>query len=106
MSDLAPLILAGLIGMFLGLFYFGGLWLTVRQLPTTQSPVILTLGSLVVRMAVTLGGFYLVMMGWPAAGINPAARWQRLLACLVGFVVMRVIVVSRLRPQPEQGEQP
>lgn len=88
MNDAIPLLLAGIAGMGLGLIFFGGLWLTVRQLPTTRMPILLFLGSLLVRMAVTLVGFYLVMDG----------RWERLLACLAGFVMMRFVVFFWTRP--------
>jgi F1F0 ATPase subunit 2 len=80
--------------MGLGLIFFGGLWLTIRWLPTSRWPVVLTLGSLLGRMAVTLVGFYLVLAG----------RWERLLACLVGFVLSRYLVVALSRP--EEAKEP
>ncbi|MBM4070176.1 MAG: ATP synthase subunit I [Planctomycetes bacterium] len=101
MSEGLPLILAGVAGLLLGLFYFGGLWLTIRWLPATRCPALLTLGSLVGRMAVTLAGFYAIMAG----------RWERLLACLAGFVLMRFVVLACLRPEdapplpPQQGQE-
>jgi F1F0 ATPase subunit 2 len=82
--------------MALGLFYFGGLWLTVRHLPSSRSPALLTLGSFLGRTAVTLTGFYLVMGG----------RWERLLACFVGFLLMRTILVARWRPEEPQEPPP
>ena len=89
MSPFLPLVLAWAAGIGLGLFYFGGLWLTVRQLPTCRWPAPLLLGSFVGRTAVVLVGFYFVMGG----------RWERMLACLVGFIMARLFLVSRLRPQ-------
>lgn len=89
MSQFLPLVLAGLAGMGLGLFYFGGLWLTIRQLPTCRWPAPLLVGSFVGRTAVVLVGFYFVMGG----------RWERALACLLGFLVARFLLVSRLRPE-------
>lgn len=89
MSHLLPLVLAGVAGMGLGLLYFGGLWLTIRQLPTCRWPAALFLGSFVVRTAVVVIGFYFVMNG----------RWERILACLVGFIMVRLLLVSRLRPE-------
>jgi F1F0 ATPase subunit 2 len=74
--------------MGLGLFYFGGLWLTVRRLPGSRTPELLILGSFVGRLAVTLAGFYLVMGG----------RWERLLACLAGFLITRTFLLYRLKP--------
>lgn len=94
MSEALLLVLAGVAGMGLGLIFFGGLRLTIQYLPTTQWPVTLTLGSLVGRMAATLVGFYLVMAG----------RWERLLACLAGFVLMRIVVIAWSRS--DEGKAP
>lgn len=89
-SELFPLALSLLAGAGIGIFYFGGLWLTVRRLPTAQHPALLTLGSFFGRSAATLFGFYLVMDG----------RWERLITCLLGFVAMRIILVRRWGPAP------
>ena len=89
MSELIHLILAGGIGLGLGFFYFGGLWLTVRHLPNCRSPELFTLGSFALRVAVTLLGFYLVM----------GDRWERLLACMIGFILLRTLLVYRLNPK-------
>ena len=89
MSNLLPLILALAAGIGLGVFYFGGLWLTVRRLPTAQRPALLSLLSFFARLGVVLSGFYLAMDG----------HWQRLLACLLGFLGARVILVRLLGPE-------
>lgn len=90
MSPFVALVVACATGMGLGLFYFGGLWLTVRGLPSRRYPVPLFLGSFILRTAVALVGFYLVM----------GDRWERALACLAGFIVVRQLLVSRLRSEP------
>ncbi|AGL03412.1 F1/F0 ATPase, subunit 2 [Desulfoscipio gibsoniae DSM 7213] len=76
------------VGLGLGLFYFGGLWLTVRRLPVARRPGLLAAGSFVVRTGGCLWGFYLVMAG----------QWECILACLAGFVTARLILVRQLRP--------
>jgi F1F0 ATPase subunit 2 len=83
------LFLAFLAGLALGLVYFGGLWLTVQRLPTSRRPGLLAALSLFLRLGFVLGGFYLVMGG----------RWQRLLACLGGFLLLRALSVRRLGPR-------
>lgn len=88
-------------GACLALFFFGGLWLTLRRLTTAGGSVLLLLGSFVVRTAVTLTGLYLVMGG----------RWERLLACFAGFLAMRTVMLARAEPlQPvapaQEGESP
>ena len=83
------LLLAFAAGLGLGLFYFGGLWWTVNRVATAGQPGLLMLGSMLLRSAVVLAGFWLVMDG----------QFDRLIACVVGFFVMRMVLVRRLRPQ-------
>lgn len=89
MGELLPLMLALAAGIGLGIFYFGGLWLTVRRLPTARWPAFLSLSSFFGRLSVVLFGFYLVMGG----------HWERLLVCLFGFLVVRVILVRLWGPE-------
>lgn len=90
MSDVLRLGLALLAGAGLGLFYFGGLWLTLRRLATSGRPELLILGSFLARTAITVIGFYFVIDG----------QWDRLAASLAGFLLMRIFLVQRLKPQP------
>jgi F1F0 ATPase subunit 2 len=76
-------------GIILGIFYFGSLWLTIRQLPTTVYPVRLFIGSFLGRMVVTLYGFYMIMDG----------QWQRVLIALGGFILARIILTRFWQPQ-------
>jgi F1F0 ATPase subunit 2 len=79
MADWFGMVFALLVGIFLGLFYFGGLWYTVRSLPGSRNPALLTMGSFLGRTVITLAGFYLVMDG----------SLPKLLACLAGFLLAR-----------------
>ena len=88
MGELFPLMLALAAGMGLGMFYFGGLWLTVRRLPTARWPALLSMLSFFARLGVVLFGFYLVMGG----------HWERLLVCLFGFLAIRIILVRLWGP--------
>lgn len=91
MNGFMALVLSMAAGAGLGFFYFGGLWLTVRRLPGARRPTLLFVASFVGRTALTLLGFYLIMDG----------SWDRMLACLLGFIVARQLLISRLRPEPE-----
>lgn len=93
MSPVLPPALAWVAGVGLGLFYFGGLWLTIRRLPTCRWPAPLLAASFVGRTAVVLVGFYFVMGG----------RWERIVASLLGFVMARHLLISRLRPERVPG---
>ncbi|MDJ0677615.1 MAG: ATP synthase subunit I [Calothrix sp. MO_167.B42] len=83
------LLLALTLGFGLGIFYFTSLWVTVRQLPTTQQPILLIIGSLLSRLSIAIFGFYLVMDG----------SWKRLLIALLGFVLARSILIRRWQPK-------
>ncbi|PSL16241.1 F1F0 ATPase subunit 2 [Marinobacterium halophilum] len=75
-------------GLGLGMLFFGGLWWTVRHGITSPRPALLFITSLLLRMSITLAGFY-----WVADG-----QWQRMLACLLGFVIARLILMRVLGP--------
>jgi F1F0 ATPase subunit 2 len=94
MTNTPYLLIAFLTGAGIGVFYFGGLWWTVRRLPASRRPGLWTLGSFFVRTGFSLFGFYLVMGG----------HWERLLISLVGFVLMRGILVRRWQPKSKQTE--
>ena len=87
---LFTLIAAFAAGLALGAFYFTALWRTVRQLPIANSPARLMLGSFILRMAVIMAGFYLVM---------GTGHWERLTAAMLGFIIIRKILTYRLGPQ-------
>jgi len=82
MNEMLTLLLAWVAGILLGAMFFGGLWWTVRRGVTSNRPTLWFLGSMLLRSFITLAGFYFVSDG----------HWQSLLACLVGFVIVRFIV--------------
>ena len=97
MNDILDLIPALVTGMLLGMIFFGGLWWTVRKGLSSIQPATWFIGSLLLRTSMTLGGFYLVSNG----------QWERLLACLLGFTIVRPIVtrLTRLPENPHSLEQ-
>jgi F1F0 ATPase subunit 2 len=92
-GDVLALALAVSAGLLLGTIFFGGLYLTVRKGVSSGSPALWFFGSLVVRMGIALAGFYFVSDG----------SWQRLVACLLGFVVARLVVTWLTRPAGQQA---
>ena len=94
MSDIPDFTLALVAGLLLGTFFFGGLWWTVQKGVPSERPALWFLGSLLLRTGVILAGFYLVSQG----------HWSRLVACLLGFVIARFIVVKRLTRAPEEEQ--
>jgi len=92
MTELFLLALAALAGIGLGLFYFGSLWLTVKKIPKSLNPALLTFGSFFGRFGITLVSFYLVM----------GSHWERLIACLLTFIWMRNLLMQRLQYDANQ----
>jgi F1F0 ATPase subunit 2 len=96
MNDLLPLALAWMAGIVLGTFFFGGLWWTVRKGIASLMPAFWFFGSLIIRMGGALAGFYFVAAG----------QWERLLLCLLGFVIARLIVMRLTRSPGENQTGP
>ena len=81
-SDPWTFFLVGAAGACLGVFYYGGLWWTVNRVLLEGKPTYWFIGGLLLRLGVTMSGFYLVGAG----------QWARLLACLAGFILARMVV--------------
>ncbi|MGC2417207.1 MAG: ATP synthase subunit I, partial [Candidatus Acidiferrales bacterium] len=82
MNDTFRLMVALVTGLLLGAMFFGGLWWTVQKGVSSKRPVLWFVGSLLVRTSIAVAGFYVIARG----------HWQRLIVCLIGFVVARLIV--------------
>jgi F1F0 ATPase subunit 2 len=87
MNEFLILAVALLAGLMLGAIFFGGLWWTVRNGVSSKHPALWFLGSMLVRMSLILVGFYFVGRG----------NWQRLVACLLGFIIARFLVIRLTR---------
>lgn len=93
MNEIMSLVLAWGTGGLLGVYFFGGLWWTIRKGISSTQPALWFFGSMLLRMSVTLLVFYCVSDGH--AG--------RLLLCLIGFVMARLAVTLLTRPIPENA---
>ena len=85
MNELLLLVAALIAGMLLGALFFGGLWWTVQKGLSARQPALWFGASMLLRSAIVLAGFYFI------AGPD----WKRLLLCLLGFIIAR-LVVTRL----------
>lgn len=91
-NEIVNLLLAIMAGIVLGIVFFGGLWLTVKNGLESKWSMLIFAGSFLVRMAIILISFYfMVQSGWKIAG-----------AGLAGFLIARVIVV-RLTKSKDQS---
>ncbi len=88
--DKITLFLDLLAGMGLGLFYFSGIWWTLRRLPNARRPAFLILGSFALRMTACALVFYLVMDG----------HWDGLIIALLGFLLIRRVLIRRWGTRP------
>jgi F1F0 ATPase subunit 2 len=95
MSEMLVLVMSGGAGFGLGMFFFAGLWWTIRRSFSAQRPALLLLGSMLLRMAIVLAGFYLVSDG----------DWRRLLLCLLGVIIGR-FTLTRFAGPPLQQSPP
>jgi F1F0 ATPase subunit 2 len=96
MNETLTLVLACAAGAGLGAVFFGGLWWTVRKAVSSTQPALWFLASLLVRMIIALAGFYFVGHG----------HWERLVVCLLGFVLARLAVMWLTRPSGENESRP
>ncbi len=94
MTEVLPLTRAFVAGLLLSAFYFGGLWWTVRRGVLSKHPALWFSGSMLLRTSMVLVGFYAVGRG----------HWERLVACLLGFILARFIVLLLTRTPVEHDD--
>lgn len=93
MNEASTLLLALAAGMVLGAVFFGGLWWTVARGIASRFAALWFSVSLLLRTIIAMAGFYLVGQG----------SWERLVACLGGFLIARLIVTrltANATPRP------
>ncbi len=79
-------------GALAGVVFFGGLRWTVSRLVDNRSPVIWAAGSFLIRSAIVVTLFLLMMDG----------RFARAVAGLIGLILARTAIVAAVR----QGRRP
>jgi F1F0 ATPase subunit 2 len=82
----------GVIGFFaagtaLGFTYFLGLWITIRHIGLFKRPRLLSFATTLVRLGIPIFIFILLAQ---------TERWDWILSCLAGFMLVRVLMVRRL----------
>ena len=90
MNTIFQLCLALGVGAGLGMAYFFGLRKTLERLPMVNQPHLWVLGSMVLRLGLLLLGFWLLLM---------MGNWEHLMIGLLGFLVIRGILLQRWGPQ-------
>ena len=82
MNDFTMLAFAAAGGAVLGIAFYGGLYWTIRRGLESKTPALWFPASQLLRSVLVLGGFYAISGG----------DWHRLIACLPGFLLARVVV--------------
>lgn len=90
------LFLAGIAGLVIGAVFYAGLWFTIRRGLTAKQPALWFFGSILVRSPLVLLVFYVAAKG----------DWERLVSCLAGFLVARLIVTRIVGPVHAAEIQP
>ncbi|MBM9518962.1 ATP synthase subunit I [Desulforhopalus vacuolatus] len=92
MNEVLTLFLVTLAGFVLGILFFGGLWWTVQKVLSSNRPTLWLLGSLVLRTTVVLAGLYIIARD----------DLKKLLFCLTGFIIARIIITRYTGLQKKQ----
>jgi len=87
MNETVTLVLALVTGVLLGVMFFGGLWWTVQKGVSSKRSELWFFCSLLLRTSIALAGFFFIARG----------HCERLLVCLLGFVMARLIVTRLTR---------
>ena len=96
MNETFLAVLSLLAGLAIGIFFYGGLWLTVSRVLSAKYPGLLFAASSVVRTAFAVAAMWWVSQGGAA----------RLALCLLGFIAARPIVFRLTRALPRSDAKP
>lgn len=76
------MIFSCVVGLLLGMVFFGGLWFTVKKAVTAKIPALWFFISFFLRISIVLLVFYYISRG----------GWQSLIVCAIGFFIARFVV--------------
>lgn len=83
------------VGLALGAFFYGGLWLILRKLSQFTHPAAWVGFSLLARTLAVVFVLYLLF----------ADSWQQLLIALAGMLVARTLLVQRIKPGSHHADK-
>ncbi len=76
------------VGLGIGWFHFGGLWLTLQRFAGARLFGLVFVASFLFRSFVTLAGVYFAANG----------EWVGMTACLGGILIMRKVFIVKMQP--------
>lgn len=92
-SDYLKILIGLAAGICIGIVFFGGLWITMGRLHRTRHSMLWLAASYFGRIAVSLLGFFLILIFTSPAGI---------IAGLAGFIATQLLLVRRLGRKEEK----
>lgn len=95
MNEIIYMALILTAGLALGIVFFGGLWLTVKKVVTSKRPSLWLIGSFLVRVSITLVGFYYLSQG----------SLKNLLISVLGFIIARPVIIYLTKSIDEKTSQ-
>ena len=94
MNEMISMLLILAAGILLGSIFFGGLWWSIQKGRKSKHPALWFSGSLLLRMSITLAGFYFLGHG----------HWERMMVCLLGFIIARFILMRLIGLPREENK--
>lgn len=88
MDTILDIVISFIAGLGLGMVNYSVLWITVQKVAGARRPALPSIVSFILRMGITLTGFYLVMNG----------QGERLGASVAGFFLVRSVVARHVIP--------
>lgn len=76
-----------LIGIALGILYFGGLYLSIQKLNSVKHPSLLMVASFTIRMGLLIGTFFYISKG----------TYKDILFTLVGVILVRFVMTFTVK---------
>ncbi len=89
MTLLLQLLPAFAAGAILGVLFFYGLWLTIKDIDQVRHPAVRMLGSMLLRLSLVLAGLY---------GVGYYSGFTGVVVAACGFMLARLFVVKRIAP--------
>ena len=83
------------VGLGLGFFYYGGLWLVLRRVAEFKFPAAWIALSLLVRTLAVVSVLYWLF----------SDSWQQLLVALLGMLITRTLLIQRIKPGPRPTQK-
>jgi len=90
MNEIFKLVFSLGAGILVGVIFFGGLWFTVTKVVSSGKASLWLVISWLIRNGILLTAFYFVSNG----------QWEKLLVCLFGFFVARVVIMRYIKQMP------